>query len=187
MDLDLSIFKKAKTNTENISSQESFNIWDTLRARYNSGESITFYSNFRFWNNFKYSFENHKKSNQKTGKNPDFKKILDIGQNALQNQLNTLEKKCSQYEIPVPQKPSTVQKTAVDPEIFTDKFAYRHILKGMQEAVDLHIRAVIETTRNDSLGKLFMDLLKSEFDMYNKMLKYGKAKGWTHVVPKKSL
>lgn len=71
----------------------------------------------------------------------------------------------------------------VDPEIVTDQSAYRIIFTGMQSATDLHIRAVLNTIRNDRLRKTFFDFLQSEINLYDKFVKYGKAKGWLHIVP----
>ncbi|MFW6008991.1 MAG: hypothetical protein ACOCP8_06985 [archaeon] len=40
-----------------------------------------------------------------------------------------------------------------------------------------------DTENNDSLRDLFLQLLKKEISGYNKILKYGKAKGWNHIPP----
>lgn len=61
---------------------------------------------------------------------------------------------------------------------------YEVILSGMQSAIDLHVRAVIETIRNDSLRRIFYQLFQAELKMHERILKYGKAKGW--IIWKKS-
>jgi hypothetical protein len=71
----------------------------------------------------------------------------------------------------------------IDPETITDKLMYRIILSGELASLDTHVRAVIETIRNDSLRKLWMEALNAELAYYDKYLKYGKMKGWTRVVP----
>ncbi|MBS4021394.1 MAG: hypothetical protein KGZ79_03085 [Dethiobacter sp.] len=53
----------------------------------------------------------------------------------------------------------------------------------MKNALDTHVRAIIETIRSDSLRKVWSELLSSGLEYYDKYLKYGKMKGWTRIVP----
>jgi len=71
----------------------------------------------------------------------------------------------------------------IDPEALEDNFTYRTILRGMQDALDLHLRAVVQSTRNEGLRRLFTDFFTREMDDYDSFLKYGKAKGWTQIPP----
>lgn len=64
-----------------------------------------------------------------------------------------------------------------------DKFVYSMVLKGVQDAIDLHIRSIIEIIRNDSLRKLLMDFWEKEILTYDRFLKYGKMKGWLNTPP----
>src|SRR5665648_904424 len=57
------------------------------------------------------------------------------------------------------------------------------ILSWELTSLDTHVRAIIETIRNDSLRKLWNEQLNAELEYYDKYLKYGKMKGWTRVVP----
>ena len=319
--MDISIFKKSKTETENVTSREVFNIWDILRARYNSVESLHFFNNFVHDRDFSYIIKNLIKSYQKQVKkleklakkyklkvpasptkemtfsvqldqvtdkfvfrkvfsdlvfelsslnrgvittafndelrnyfikftfshlnnfqtlykygkvkgwteispayktykavtkeelsvseaanlwnhlnirydqlnlttsylqfvhDTEFKKILEMGKKTLENQISTLEEKAKKFEVPKPERPPAFNAAAIDPEIFTDQFMFRRIFQGIQEAVDIHIIAVVETITNDSIRDLFMQYLKKEISVYNKILKYGKMKGWTYVPP----
>ncbi|MFW6410316.1 MAG: DUF3231 family protein [Halanaerobiales bacterium] len=324
MEVGLNIFKKAKTDTENLSAQEAYNIWETLRARYNSGETIQFFSNFIHDRDFDFLLNNHfqnvknqigkleKMASEYNIKTPtpfqkliitadldqitdkfifrkivmsfrsellslskniitstfndevrnnfinftishlndyqrfykygkvkgwfdippayktykseekeqlsqneatqiwnhlnlrydqtqmnrifsqfihdmEFEKILDRGNKILAKQINFLEEKSAEYEIPIPEKHPSANQITIDPEVIEDRFLYRRILDGIQGSVDLHIRAVLETTRNDSLREIFFDFLQEELGLYNSFLKYGKAKGWVHIVPRYKL
>ena len=60
---------------------------------------------------------------------------------------------------------------------------YNSILGWLLNALDTHVRAIIETVKNDALHKLWADLLSTELEYYDKYLKYGKMKGWTRAVP----
>ena len=71
----------------------------------------------------------------------------------------------------------------IDPETIKDKFIYRNILSWELSSLDTHVRAIIETIRNDTLRKLWNEQFNAELAYYDKYLKYGKMKGWTRVVP----
>jgi len=49
--------------------------------------------------------------------------------------------------------------------------------------MDLHLRAVVETTRNDSIRRMFTQFLSTEVEVFDKYLRYGKVKGWLHPAP----
>lgn len=113
----------------------------------------------------------------------DFKAVLLKGLVTLESQIKTLEKKCEQFEIPLPDRPAKTQKAVADPDVMEDRFLYRSILTGIQSSISLHVRAAIETVRNDELRKLFMDYLKEELSIYKNYFKYGKIKGWINIFP----
>jgi hypothetical protein len=114
----------------------------------------------------------------------DLKLILDKGITTLQNQIKRLENTAVQFEIPLPQKPTACQQITMDPEVMTDKTVYRIILRGIQDAISTHIRAAVETTRNDKVRDLFLQLYKDEVTLYNNFIRYGKIKGWSYIAPK---
>ena len=60
---------------------------------------------------------------------------------------------------------------------------YRTILSWELSSLDTHVRAIIETIKNDELRKAWSNTLNAELEYYDKYLKYGKMKGWTRVVP----
>ena len=148
---------------EPISVSEAGHIWDHINHRYDQIHLTKFYVNFVH--------------------DTEFKKMLEIGERKLDNQLKELVKKAEEFEVPLPERPPESQVATIDPETMEDRFVYRTIQKAMQDAVDLHIRAVVETIRNDSLRRLFLDYLKDELNLFDKFVKYGKVKGWIHVEP----
>ncbi len=109
--------------------------------------------------------------------------ILQQGLQSLNKQVSELEQKALNFAVILPERPPASMKVAIDPETLTDAFMYSNIFSGMIEAIDLHMRSVIETITNDSLRDYFYELLKDEINMFNKFLKYGKAKGWTKIIP----
>lgn len=59
------------------------------------------------------------------------------------------------HEVQLPVRPPISMEVPVEPETAEDSFMYQAILIGMQTAIDLHIRAVLETVRNDTLHAFF--------------------------------
>ncbi len=64
-----------------------------------------------------------------------------------------------------------------------DQFAYRLLLGSIISAVDLHTRAVVETVRNDPLRDVFYGFLTKEITIMDRLFRYGKLKGWLHIIP----
>ena len=113
----------------------------------------------------------------------DFKIVLQKGIELMEKQVSMLEQEALKYDVQLPNRPPASMKGPIDPETLTDRFMYSTILAGILSAVDMHIRAVLETIRNDGLRKIWLDLYNEELTAYDKFLKYGKAKGWTKPVP----
>jgi hypothetical protein len=148
---------------ESITVAEANNIWDHLVERYDQWQLTQYFLSITHDN--------------------DFKAVLQRGSATLESQMKTLEKQCEKFEIPLPDRPPKTQKAVVDPDAMEDRFFYRNILTGIQGSIGLHVRAAIETVRNDELRKLFMDYLKEELSTYKYYFKYGKIKGWIKIVP----
>ena len=85
--------------------------------------------------------------------------------------------------MPLPNRPTLPVVSPIDSETIKDKFMYRNILSWELTSLDTHVRAIIETITNDTLRKLWKELLITELAYYDKYLKYGKTKGWTRVIP----
>ena len=149
--------------TEDLSISEAFHLWDHLNFRYDQLELVMFSISFAH--------------------DISFIAVLDMGLIILKKQIDKLEELCIKFSVHVPERPPAEMVQRIDPEAMEDQFMYRILLSGIQNSVDLHMRAVMETVRNDSLRKTFIDLFKDEMSSYDKFLKYGKAKGWTKTPP----
>lgn len=113
----------------------------------------------------------------------EFKVILQHGLYVVSKQVKELEKLALKLNVTLPNRPAPPVSAPIDPETIKDKFMYNNILGWLLNALDTHVRAIIETIRNDSLRNLWTGLLTAELGYYDKYLKYGKMKGWTKVVP----
>jgi hypothetical protein len=148
---------------EQLSTAEAFHIWDIISLRYEQIELLGLFSNFAH--------------------DTEFKAILQHGLYVATKQSGRLEQLALNLNVTLPNRPSSPVMAPIDPETIKDQFMYINILGWLLNAIDTHVRAIIETVRNDSLRKLWSELLSSELEYYDKYLKYGKMKGWTRVVP----
>lgn len=142
---------------------EANNLWDHINERYDQIRVTEFFLEFV-----------HDK---------DFRLVMEQGLSTLQEQAKELEKKLVNHEVPLPERPPAIQDTVLDPETVEDRFIYRVILSGIQGALNLHFRAVIDSVRNDGLRQYFLELLRKEIDIYGNLLKYGRMKGWAKMPP----
>ena len=148
---------------EELSTSEAFHIWDYITMRYEQIELIGIFSSFTH--------------------DTEFKVILQHGLNIYNKQVNTLEQLALKLNIPLPNRPSVPVTSPIDPETVTDRFIYRIVLTSQLSSLDTHVRAIIETIKNEALRKLWSEFLTTELEHYDKYLKYGKMKGWTRVIP----
>jgi len=157
-------YKTSKpVDKEAISTSEAYHIWRNISDRYIQSQLSEFFLGFVH--------------------DLEFKAILTAGTLVLSKQIKLIENLALKYEIHLPERPPSSMTTPIDTEILEDMFMYQLIFKGIDDAIDLHIRAVIATVRNDPLRKIFLDLYKEELIIHDKMIKYGKMKGWALVPP----
>ncbi len=148
---------------EQLSTTEAFHIWDHINLRYEQSELISLYVNFAH--------------------DTEFKVILQHGLYVANKQVKQLEQLALKLNVTLPDRPASPVMAPIDPETIKDKFMYNNILGWLLNALDTHVRAIIETIRNDSLRRVWSELLSAELEYYDKYLKYGKMKGWTKAVP----
>jgi len=148
---------------ELISTSEAYHIWRNISDRYIQSQLTEFFMGFVH--------------------DLDFKAILNAGAKVLSKQIKLMESKALKFEVQLPERPPSSLTTPIDPENLEDRFMYHIIFKGIDDSIDLHLRAVIATLRNDPLRKIFLDLFNEEFNIHDKFIKYGKMKGWALVPP----
>jgi hypothetical protein len=157
-------YKTSKTTTnESLSTGAAFHILDHVSQRYHQLQLTKFFLSFA-----------HDK---------DFRLILSQGVKRIEKEAAMLQEIALKHEVQLPIRPPVSMQVPVEPETAEDSFMYQVILSGMQSAIDLHVRAVLETIRNDTLRAVFYQLLDDELSMHENILKYGKAKGWIITIP----
>lgn len=148
---------------EELSCAEASHLWDHLTFRYDNIDEN------RTWRDAVHD--------------GDFRLILDVGLALLSRQIKRLEKEVLHFGLPLPKAPPKVHAMLENTNFTDDDTIFRLLLSGLQGAVLLHVRAFTQSTVNDRIRTLFKQLLFSEMGLAEKMLLYGKVKGWLNPAP----
>lgn len=148
---------------EKLDCAEAFHLWGHLTWRYDNILQTEFY----------HSLVN----------DGDFKMILQQGQAVLKDQSQKLEKELLHFGIPLPVRPPSVVPPAANTTLINDDNMFRSIIAGIQGALGVHVLALKQCTVNDRIRTIFKDLLLSEIELFDRMIKYGKVKGWLNPPP----
>lgn len=145
-----------------INVSEVFHLWNHLVQRYNIIYTTNILLNFT--------------------KDDDLKLILNIGSKALNKHITVLEKEMMEYGIPLPIRPPKETQATAKLEEMTDRFIFRRILRGIQSFLPTHTMAFLHCT-SPKIRELFMTFLFEEMKLYDKLMEYGKLKGYLVTPP----
>ncbi|MBS4025672.1 MAG: DUF3231 family protein [Clostridia bacterium] len=151
---------------EKADTGEIYHLWDHLTFRYDNIYQT------QYW------YEH--------AKDLEFKLLLKKGlQDTLKVQAKQLEQELSKFGVPLPSQPPAViaSSSTVNME---DSYMYRTLFTGMIGAAWMHALALKQCLTNDRLRGIFKDLLVQEINIIDKMILFGKVKGWLGVVPQYS-
>lgn len=149
--MDISILKKSTANMEQIGVQTAFNLWNLLRARYNSIEAVQMLRNFVH--------------------DRDFGIVLEMLLKDFQTQTEQLEKEGKKFKIKVPSRPARDIKTSTRIDEVTDKFIYKRMYADMMAEMFSLSSSVRTTLTNDRLRNLFKNFLLSHVDDFETLYK----------------
>jgi hypothetical protein len=162
------LYQYIKPNVkEKVAVNEIFLLWDHLVFRYANIKQTEIF--IEFTNDL------------------DFKFLLDYGVKILLKQCNSIEDKLLEFGITLPNKYTPITPNPGSTETMEDNYIFNIVLLGMQNATVLHGTAIQEIIVNDSIRSFFIKLTLEEIDFIDKMLKYGKIKGWLQAPPKYKL
>jgi len=149
---------------EKIDTGEAFFLWDHLAFR---NDNIELTQHF-------YAYAN----------DVDFKILLKEGlEETLKKQAKMLEKELRKFGIPLPVRPPNVIPSVENTHIMHDDNIFRQLFFGVQGAVIIHAHALLKSTTNDRIRKIFKDLLISEVNIQDNLILFGKFKGWLNPAP----
>lgn len=158
------VYPHAKTGLKDkIAVNEVFLIWDHLAFRYSSIRKTQLYAEMTA--------------------EPDFRALLQAGMVILKKQAEELEHKLVHFGIVAPQPFSNVRPVIQTVEAVEDRFMFSDILRGMQDALALHGTGIEDVILNDDLRQYFINLTLQEISLIDKMIKYGRLRGWVNLVP----
>jgi hypothetical protein len=152
---ELGMSTKDKQRIINVS--EVFHLWSHLVQRYNIIYLTKVMTNF--------------------AKDDDLKLILTIGIKSLDSHIAILEKEMMEYGIPLPNRPPKETQTTATVEVITDRYIFRRVLRGIQTFLPTHTMAFVHST-SPKIRELFMSFLIEEMKLYDKLMEYGKIKGY---------
>ncbi len=149
---------------EKINTGEAYHLFDHLTARYDTLEISQIYEHY--------------------SKDSDFAAILRKGiRSSLEKQINILEKELDHFGIPLMDRPPKSVSPPDNAEIIEDQLMFRDVFTGLQYMFSLHAEALKQNTTNDRLRTLYVKFLHEELDVFDKLAKYGKLKGWLRSTP----
>ncbi|WP_028307684.1 DUF3231 family protein [Desulfitibacter alkalitolerans] len=151
---------------EKADTGEIFHLWDHLTFRYDNIYQT------QYWV-------------QHTN-DSDFKTLLKKGlQDTLKIQVKKLEQELIKFGVPLPQRPPAVIASTGTTNM-EDSYMFRILFTGMIGAAWMHALALKQCFTNDRLRDIFKDLLVQEINIIDKMILFGKTKGWLGIVPQYS-
>lgn len=113
----------------------------------------------------------------------DFKAVLNMGLKKLNEQCVRLEKELQDHGIPLPKKPPKTTLALANAETMDDDYMYRILMNALQGALMMHSKSFKECVICDDTRALIKKLFLEEIELIDKLLKYGKMKGWLNPVP----
>jgi len=156
--------KKTKTEKQTVDAQEAYNLWDSLRNRYDGIEQLQIIKNFIHDSDFN---------------------LLTQGvlKNIFEQQTNELEDLLNKYQIDLPIRPPKSVRTPSVLEAYTDRYLSLLVIELLKRDIDIFIHSIATSLTNDNVRYTFREFLNKELGLYDKGLKYVKIKGWISAPP----
>ena len=139
---------------ESLDIQEAFNIYNLLRARYVSAQTVQLFENFVH--------------------DTDWEIILSRFLKNFQNQIKNLEQLGEKYRIVMPNRPPKDVKFATRLNHLTDDYIYKKIYHDLVAELISLIHAVRSTSTNDHLRTVIIEDLIIHFEDFDTLYKFGK-------------
>ncbi|MEW5919659.1 MAG: DUF3231 family protein [Bacillota bacterium] len=139
-------------------------LWDMLLTRYDIIMKTQIYQNFAH--------------------DPDLKAVLAKGlSSTLEGQADILEKEMNTFRLPLPTRPPKSVNLLSHGEVIDDEFIFRDVFFGIQGFLELHARVIRSITTNDQFRKTIIEMAIEELRLFDKLVKFGKLKGWLKAPP----
>jgi len=155
--------KKEAKQKEIIDVEEAYNLWDACQSMYGIVERI------QIWQNFAHDYEFRLL----------FKKALDD----FNDEVKLLETQLKKYLIQGPKANRAKVNTSVNSEVLLDQFLAHDFFLILQEHLEKFLRAIVSSTTNEGIRKLFLKMLSRTLNRLDRMATYLRIKGWIETPP----
>ncbi len=159
----LGIGKTTTQQAKTIHSGEAYELWQHLVMRYDVQELATIYQNFI--------------------NDVEFKSLMTWGLSVIEKEITKMEDEMDKLGIPLPKRPPQSINTPANSEIFRDETMFRSIYMMTQIFLSQLQRTRVILV-DPKLRDMFMEIQKSEEAISQKMVTYGRLKGWLHFPPR---
>jgi len=146
----------------NVHCGEVFQLWTQLVMRYDVHELTDIFQNYAH--------------------DIEFKAILSLGLNIMDEEIAEWEKVMDNLGIALPPRPPKSINTPGNTEVLRDELMFRTIYMGIQNFMSEHLRN-IRMMQNTKLREMSIRMERKEVDLFVKMSDYGRLKGWLFIPP----
>lgn len=183
----------------NITKEETINFFDFIKYMKSKGwiENPPLYPNIKgneivganeiweLWDHLYFRYINiyETKIYNSQVNDKDFQLILNKGIRILEKQSTKLENLLINYGVNLPNRLPKNIPTPESKEDFDDKYIFSALLQSMMNSSTIHGFALEELIISDKLMDFFKELLFDEIYFIDKLIRYGKVKGWVANVP----
>jgi len=159
----VSIIKKVKNRDESLDIQEAFNVYNLLKTRYVSIQTVQLFKNFVH--------------------DVGWEIILDKFQKDFEKQIVILDELGRKFRIVLPNRPPVGIKFATRINDITDDYIYKTIYHDLVAQLLFLIQSVRSTGTNDNLRNIIVKDLIIHLEDFDTLYRFGKLNGWEETYP----
>ncbi|MGE5559746.1 MAG: DUF3231 family protein [Chloroflexota bacterium] len=152
-----------KDTNEKIDTSEAYHIWDRLTFVYDFTGLVNMFATLAY--------------------DGDLQAILNLQLDSLKGQARILEREALKFGLPLPKPPAKVPAQFENKEWLDDNFIFRRLLNLAHGSSLIHIAAFRESMTNDRVRGIFRNMLLDALSAGDRLIVYGKAKGWLNEPP----
>jgi hypothetical protein len=159
----ISIFKQSRGLKQEIDIKEVYNVWNLLRARYLSADTIRLFKDLTH--------------------DRDFTILLGRLLGQWEKHIQDYETVVKKYQLKAPDRPPYDYKTSLKVNQMTDVYIFKRIYNDVVAQMYSLVTAYRTSTTNDGIREIIREDLEAHIKSFETIYKYGKLKGWMDDPP----